>query len=87
MLEKTLFNNPHSRSPSSLVTDEKILEVRKQIVKFFGTDLLTYSVVFTSGATGALKLVAETFPFQDNGEFWYTQDNHNSVLGIREIAY
>ena len=63
MLEETLFNNPHSRSPSSLITDKKILSVRKMIVEFFGTNLKTYSVVFTSGATGSLKLVAETFPF------------------------
>ena len=63
MLEQNLFNNPHSRSPSSLRTDEKIIEVRKMIAEFFGTDLMTYSVVFTSGATGALKLVAETFAF------------------------
>ena len=39
MLEETLFNNPHSRSPSSLITDKKILEVRKMIVEFFGTNL------------------------------------------------
>ena len=63
MLENTLFNNPHSRNPSSLITDKKIMEVRKMIAEFFGTNLNTYSVVFTSGATGALKLVAETFPF------------------------
>ena len=33
------------------------------IIEFFGSNLGTYSVVFTSGATGALKLVAESFPF------------------------
>lgn len=35
---------------------------------------------------GALKLVGEAFPWQDGSEFVYTQDNHNSVLGIRELA-
>lgn len=37
-------------------------------------------------AAGALKLVAETFPWQQGSQFVYTQDNHNSVLGIRQLA-
>lgn len=36
--------------------------------------------------TGALKLIAETFPWQPESHFVYTLDNHNSVLGIREEA-
>lgn len=36
--------------------------------------------------TGALKLVGESFPWQEGSQFVYTQDNHNSVLGIRELA-
>ena len=35
---------------------------------------------------GALKLVGEAFPWQDGSQFAYTRDNHNSVLGIRELA-
>ena len=35
---------------------------------------------------GALKLVGEAFPWQEGSQFVYTQDNHNSVLGIRELA-
>lgn len=35
---------------------------------------------------GALKLVGEAFPWQEGSQFAYTQDNHNSVLGIRELA-
>jgi len=59
-----------------------------------------YVCILTSGATAALKLVAETFPWseeenKDGGgdggggsgsQFRYLSDNHNSVLGIREIA-
>ncbi len=43
--------------------------------------LTTYRTV-----AGALKLVAEAFPWQEGSQFVYTQDNHNSVLGIRELA-
>ena len=35
---------------------------------------------------GALKLVGECFPWAEGSQFVYSQDNHNSVLGIRELA-
>lgn len=35
---------------------------------------------------GALKLVAEAFPWRPGSAFAYTVDNHNSVLGMREEA-
>lgn len=35
---------------------------------------------------GALKLVADAFPWQQGSVFAYTRDNHNSVLGMREVA-
>ena len=35
---------------------------------------------------GALKLLAEAFPWQTGSMFAYTVDNHNSVVGIREEA-
>ena len=35
---------------------------------------------------GALKLVADAFPWAPGSCFAYTRDNHNSVLGIREEA-
>lgn len=38
------------------------------------------------GYAGALKLVAEAFPWQAGSQFAYTRDNHNSVLGMRELA-
>ena len=41
-------------------------------------------VVFTKSATGALKLVGETFPWGKDSAFRYLRENHNSVLGIRE---
>ncbi len=35
---------------------------------------------------GAIKLVAEAFPWSEQSHFAYTLDNHNSVLGVREVA-
>lgn len=42
-------------------------------------------MVFTSGATESLKLVAESFQYND-GIFAYLCDNHTSVLGMREYT-
>lgn len=90
------------------------------MLQHFNTNLNDYSIIFTSGATGALKLVAESFDWADNstknkslpnengfndkgpracrvqndsfsdgrnaGTFMYLQDNHTSVLGMRELA-
>ena len=37
-------------------------------------------------ASGALKLVGESYPFAADGQYLMTFDNHNSVNGIREFA-
>lgn len=39
------------------------LQVRDLVLKFFNADPAEYQVVFTRSATGALKLVGETFPW------------------------
>ncbi len=33
-----------------------------------------------------MKLVAEAFPWSQGSSFVYTRDNHNSVVGMRELA-
>ena len=35
---------------------------------------------------GAMKLVADSFPWSQGSLFAYTRDNHNSVVGMREVA-
>lgn len=90
------YANPHSQSPSSTLTSNMIEQTRHQVLEFFNTNSDEYSVVFTSGCTAALKLLAETFTFMDveesnktetdGGCFCYLLDNHTSVQGMREIA-
>lgn len=79
-----IYSNPHT----SKLTEDHIDQVRYKILNWFNTTCDEYSVIFTSGATAALKLVAETFNFGDssNGHFVYLRDNHTSVLGMREIV-
>jgi molybdenum cofactor sulfurtransferase len=57
-----------------------------RILQHFDTTPEEYTVVFTSGCTAALKLLAESFQFGDEAEFAYHYDNHTSVIGMREIV-
>lgn len=45
-----------------------------------------YEVVFTSGASAALNMIAECFPWSSDSRFAYTMENHTSVLGMRGPA-
>ena len=78
--------NPHSLSTLGRRTHERVDRMRDLILRFANAPASQYSVVFTSGATAALKLVGECFPWSHGSEFCMLQDNHTSVVGIREYA-
>jgi len=78
--------NPHSLSTLGRRTHERVDRMRDLILRFANAPASQYSVVFTSGATAALKLVGECFPWSQGSEFCMLQDNHTSVVGIREYA-
>ena len=56
----------------------------------FNTSDEEYAVIFTSGATAAIKIVGENFIWGREctapSQFVYTKENHTSVLGIRACA-
>jgi molybdenum cofactor sulfurtransferase len=56
-------------------------------LEFFESDPAEYVAFFTSNASGALKLVGESYPFSPGDQYLLTFDNHNSVNGIREFAH
>ncbi|XP_027064091.1 molybdenum cofactor sulfurase isoform X1 [Coffea arabica] len=85
-LNSNLYANPHSQSSCSLNTSDRVGEARTQVLDYFNASSREYSVIFTSGATAALKLVGESFPWSSQSCFMYSMENHNSVLGIREYA-
>jgi hypothetical protein len=64
-----------------------ILTVIFQVLAYCNASPKEYKCIFTSGATAALKLVGETFPWSTNSIYSYTMENHNSVLGIREYPF
>lgn len=86
LLRENVFGNPHSSNPTSLAATRLVEETREYILKFFNADPDEYLAIFTSNASGALKLVGESYPFP-GGRYLLTFDNHNSVNGIREFAH
>lgn len=81
-----VLGNPHSRNPTSWAATLKVEEARARVLDFFNADPEFYDVVFTLNASGALKLVAEAYPWEPGVRFLLTADNHNSVNGMREYA-
>lgn len=57
-------------------------------MQHFNTTPEEYSVIFTSSATSSLKIVAECFDYgnQSPGTFTYLENNHTSVLGMRNYS-
>ncbi len=86
LLTTGVFGNPHSSNPSSRLSTELVDSTRSTILEFFSADPDEYVVIFTSNASGALKLVGESYPFSKGSRYLLTFDNHNSVNGIREYA-
>jgi selenocysteine lyase/cysteine desulfurase len=86
LLRENVFGNPHSTNPTSLAATELVEGARTYVLKFFHADPEEYLCIFTPNASGALKLVGESYPFP-GGHYLLTFDNHNSVNGIREFAH
>ncbi|KHG03032.1 Molybdenum cofactor sulfurase -like protein [Gossypium arboreum] len=71
-LTTTVYGNP------------RILLTQKLVLDYCNASQKDYKCIFTSGATAALKLIGENFPWSCKSTFMYTMENHNSVLGLRE---
>jgi selenocysteine lyase/cysteine desulfurase len=86
LLEGGIFGNPHSHNPSSLAATHLVEAAREAVFAFFNASPDEYEVIFTANASGALKLVGESYPFTTESCYLVSYDNHNSVNGIREFA-
>jgi len=87
LLLEGVFGNPHSSNPTSLAATELMENARAYVLEFFKAPPDEYDIVFTPNASGALKLVGESYPFTPKSHYLLTFDNHNSVNGIREFAH
>ncbi len=80
-----VYGNPHSINPTSLRSTKMVEGTRRRILEFFNAQD-DYYLIFTPNASGALKIIGESYPFKKKGHFLLPFDNHNSVNGIREYA-
>ncbi len=87
LLSKNVFGNPHSSNPTSMVSTRLLESAREAVLNFFHASSEEYVCIFTQNASGALKLVGESYPFENGCNYLLTFDNHNSVNGIREYAH
>lgn len=86
LLADNVFGNPHSSNPTSLAMTELAEHARHSVLRYFNASPDEYVAIFTPNASGALKLVGESYPFGPGDPYLLTFDNHNSVNGIREFA-
>lgn len=79
-----ILGNPHSTNPTSQTATQYVESARARILEFFHAE--DYTCVFTQNASAALKIVGESYPFDENSRLLMLSDNHNSVNGIREYC-
>ena len=86
LLRQNVFGNPHSYNPTSLHATTLVESARDFVLQFFNASADEYVCVFTQNASGALKIIGESYPFGEGCQYALIFDNHNSVNGIREYA-
>lgn len=84
LLLDNILGNPHSTNPTSRKSTELVEATRAKIISFFHAE--DYIFVFTQNASAALKIVGESYPFDESSTLMLLSDNHNSVNGIREYC-
>ncbi|KAI0076380.1 PLP-dependent transferase [Panus rudis PR-1116 ss-1] len=84
-LHHNILGNTHSVSNASRLSSTCAHDARQAVLSFFRAPP-GYTVIFTANASAALKLVGESFPFQEGSAYVLGADSHNSVHGIRQFA-
>jgi molybdenum cofactor sulfurtransferase len=82
-----LYGNPHSASPSSQLSTNRIEDIRLKVLQFFKADPKDFDVVFVGNATAGIKLVMDAFQGADGAfNYAYHMHAHTSLVGVRECA-
>ncbi len=84
-----LFGNPHSNSPSSMLSTDVVEATRLQALRFFKADPEYFDLIFVANATAAIKLVMHCLSDHSRrAASWYSYhaDSHTSLVGVRETA-
>eukprot|EP00892_Ulva_mutabilis_P004109 jgi/Ulvmu1/206/UM001_0210.1 len=75
--------NPHTSVETGTDSSQ---QARQLVLGFLNAPPGKYDVIFTSGATPSLRLLAESFDWHGS-QFLYTSANHTSVLAMREVVH
>ena len=86
LLETGVFGNPHSESSTARASTAIIERARAAVLRFVDVDADSHVVCFTANASGAIKLVAESYRFGARRNLLLSADNHNSINGMRAYA-
>jgi molybdenum cofactor sulfurtransferase len=86
-LTSHLLSNPHSRSPSSIATENQVTNIRQRVLQSFNANPEFFDVVFVANATAGIKLVADGFAASAQGfRYKYLTDAHTSLVGLGQLA-
>ncbi|KAM0798853.1 pyridoxal phosphate-dependent transferase [Usnea florida] len=88
-MNSNLFGNPHSNSPSSMLSSDVIESTRARALAFFKADPKHFDLIFVANATAAIKLVMDCISDHSRkAATWYSYhvDSHTSLVGVREAV-
>lgn len=85
-LSKNVYGNPHSTNPSSQLSTRCTQQAKMAVLEFVDADSEVYDLIWTSNATGSMRILAEGFDFKPNQKLILGADCHNSANGMREFA-
>ncbi|HEY2377856.1 MAG TPA: aminotransferase class V-fold PLP-dependent enzyme [Gemmatimonadaceae bacterium] len=86
LLDRGVYGNPHADNEPSRRSTQALDAGRALLLAHLEADAAEYVVCFSANATGAVKLVAESYPFTRESGYVLSADNHNSLNGVREYA-
>ncbi len=74
LLSNGVYGNPHSKNLTSMAMTHLVEHTREHVLRYFHASPEEYVVIFTPNATGALKLVGESYPFGPGDTYLLTFD-------------
>lgn len=79
-LTSKVFGNPHSTNPTSQLSSQSTLKAKLAILEFLDADSEIYDLVWTSNATGAMRILAEGYDFQPGQKLIIGTDSHSEFI-------
>ena len=67
LLINNILGNPHSTNPTSQLSTKLVEEARQKVIDYFNAE--DYYCIFTQNASNALKIVGESYPFNEKSHF------------------